>query len=188
MKAPLPFLCAVLSLAVTAGAQQAPAPPAAPQSSPSPQAQPATPPPPPSRCEGPEHRQFDFWLGSWQVLNPKGEPSGFSEISKAAGGCVILERWLGGDGGVSLNYYSRIDSVWHQVWVGRDGGALYLKGGLQNGAMVMTGEDRQTPRGITRDRIRWTPLPEGDVLQEWEVSSNGGKTWEKAFSGRYRKR
>ncbi|HEX6898869.1 MAG TPA: hypothetical protein VF789_04115 [Thermoanaerobaculia bacterium] len=189
MKTSFPFLCAALSLAVTAGAQQAPAPPAAPPS-PSPQAQPAAPPPPPPRCEGPEYRQFDFWLGSWTVLNPKDLPAGLSEITRVSSGCAIQEKWqgtMGGDGS-SLSYFSRGDKSWHQVWVGPDGMVLHLKGGLQDGAMVLAGDDRQTPQGVVRDRIRWTPQPDGMVLQEWESSKDGGKTWQKSFSGRYRKR
>jgi hypothetical protein len=190
MKAQLPVLCAVLSLTVSAAAQQAPAPPAAQQTPPSSQAKPAIPPPPPPRCNGPEYRQFDFWVGSWTVLNPKDLPVGLSEITRVSGGCAIQEKWqatMGGDGS-SLSYFDATDSSWHQLWIGPDGGVLHLKGGLENGAMVMTGGDHKTPQGVVRERIRWTPLPEGGVLQEMEVSADGGKTWQKNFSGRYRKR
>lgn len=180
MKATLPFLGAVLSLAMAAGAQSS-------HSSP---AQPKIPPPPPPSCEGAPYRQFDFWVGSWTVLNPEDLPVGLSEITRVSGGCAIQEKWqatLGGDG-TSLNYFDPTDNSWHQEWVGPNGTVLHLKGGLQDGAMVMTGGDRKSPQGIVRDRIRWTPLPGGGVLQEMEVSADGGKTWQKTFSGRYRKR
>ncbi len=190
MKATIPFLGAFLSLTVAAGAQQDAAPPAAQPAPPPSQAQPAPPPPPPPRCDGPQYRQFDFWLGSWTVLNPKNLPVGLNEITRAAGGCAIQEKWqatMGGDG-ASLSYFDATDNSWHQLWIGPDGGLLHLKGGLENGAMVMTGGDHKTPRGVVRERIRWAPLPDGGVLQEMEVSADAGKTWEKVFSGRYRKR
>lgn len=191
MKATLPFLGAVLSLTVVASAQQAAAPPAAQPAPPSAQAQPAPPPPPPPRCDGPQYRQFDFWLGYWTVLNPKDLPIGISEITRVSGGCAIQEKWqatMGGDG-TSLSYFDAADSSWHQLWIGgAGGGVLHLKGGLENGAMVMAGDDHKTPQGVVRERIRWAPLPDGGVLHETEVSTDGGKTWQKTFSGRYRKR
>lgn len=189
MKAPLPLLCAVLALAGAAPAQQqAPANPPAQPSAP-PQAQQGAPPAPPT-CNEPEFRQFDFWVGSWTVLNAKDLPIGLSEVARVSGGCAIQEKWqatMGGDG-MSLNYYDRGDKSWHQVWVGPGGSILHMKGGLQDGAMVLTSADQKTPRGEVRTRFRWTPQPDGIVLQESETSRDGGQTWQKGFSGRYRRR
>lgn len=187
MKAHLPILCAVLTLAAAASAQQAPSTPPAKPASPPSQAQPATPVMPPPTCDKAEFKQFDFWVGSWNVLNPSGAASGTSDVVRVANGCAILEQWLGGAGGTSLNYYDETDGAWHQVWVGAGGRTLHLKGGFQEGKMVMTGE-RTTPKGPVKDRLSWTPLPEGGVLQEWEMSIDGGKTWRKTFSGKYVKR
>ena len=42
---------------------------------------PSTPPPP--ACTAPEHRQFDFWVGNWDVFDPKsGKQVGESLIEK----------------------------------------------------------------------------------------------------------
>lgn len=176
MTAPRLFLIVVLSLVTAAAAQQPTPSPQAPQA------------PPPPACEGPEFRQFDFWLGSWRVVNAKEEPAGASEVSRVSDGCAVWEQWQGKPPGMSLNYFDRADGAWHQVWVGGGGGILHLKGGLENGVMVMTGGDRKTPQGIVRDRMRWTPHPDGSVVQEWEISTDGGKTWRPSYSGRYRKR
>ncbi|HSR52090.1 MAG TPA: hypothetical protein VLV83_14760 [Acidobacteriota bacterium] len=54
-------------------------------------------------CPGPEARQFDFWIGEWNVLNkvlhPDGEygPAGRStaKIYPALDGCLIIEHWQG---------------------------------------------------------------------------------------------
>ncbi|HEV2846669.1 MAG TPA: hypothetical protein VG477_17575 [Thermoanaerobaculia bacterium] len=190
--APRLFLCAALSLAAAATAQQQPAPPPSggqPSAPPAAQ-QPSAPAPAqrPSACTDPKFRQFDFWIGSWTVLNPGDQPIGTSEITRIAGGCAIHESWQGGGGGMSLNFFDPADSSWNQVWVGPDGVILRLKGGFQEGAMVLSGDDRKGRNGTVRDRLRWTPQPDGGVLQEWELSADGGKTWQKTFSGRYRKR
>ena len=63
----------------------------------------ATPPPP--ACETPEHRQFDFWIGHWDVY-AKADPAklvAHSLIESRHSGCAIRENWMplsaSGDGG-----------------------------------------------------------------------------------------
>ena len=139
-------------------------------------------------CSGEEHRQFDFWRGSWDVY-ADGELAGRNEIRRVAGGCGLEESWSGtGDSrGTSLNYYDPTDGRWHQLWVGSGGLILRLTGGLEDGSMVLSGE--RTSGGETlRDRITWTPDPDGGVRQLWEVSRDGGRSWSVAFDGRYRPR
>jgi len=38
------------------------------------------------------------------------------------------------------------------------------------------------------NRTIWTPLPEGDVRQHWERSTDNGATWTTVFDGRYVRR
>src|SRR3990170_40736 len=45
------------------------------------------------RCREPEHREFDFWLGTWDVLNAEGDVVGHNEIQRVARGCALLEDW-----------------------------------------------------------------------------------------------
>lgn len=146
----------------------------------------ATSPPPPA-CTAPEFRQFDFWLGKWQVLNPSnGKISGTSEISRSSGGCVIQEQWkaAGGTTGMSINYYEPASRKWHQDWVGGDGTILHLQGELSGNAMVLTGESK-TAKGVSLNRITWTPLEGGKVKQEWAASSDNGREWKVSFVGIY---
>jgi hypothetical protein len=51
------------------------------------------------RCRGPEHRQFDFWIGTWEVRSGDGTLQGHNEIRSVAGGCGLLERWRGAAAG-----------------------------------------------------------------------------------------
>src|SRR5690349_15545540 len=44
----------------------------------------------------PEARQFDFWVGEWNVTNPAGKAAGQSKIESIAGGAGLLENWTGG--------------------------------------------------------------------------------------------
>lgn len=145
------------------------------------------------RCSAPEFRQFDFWLGTWEVRNPDGELIGHNEIQRVSGGCGLLESWesAGGGTGVSINTYDTERARWTQRWVG-SGATLWLEGSLEEGSdgarMVLTGtEPRSTLHAEVkvRDRISWTPLPDGRVLQLWEIQPVTEEDWREAFRGLY---
>ena len=72
------------------------------------------------RCTAAEWRQFDFWLGDWEVRNGEGELLGSNEITRVARGCGLLENWRARDGGrgMSLNTYEIADAR------GRSAGSL----------------------------------------------------------------
>ena len=141
-------------------------------------------------CSAPEYRQFDFWIGEWEVTTPQGQPAGTNSIQPILNGCVLYESWKGASGsdGHSHNMYDRTRGVWHQTWVDNSGLLLRIEGGLKDGKMVLSGETL-TPNGPTLQRITWSVEDEnGDVVRQlWETSADGGTTWTVAFDGTYRK-
>jgi hypothetical protein len=151
-------------------------------------AQTASPAPAPPACDAPEFSQFDFWLGEWDVFGAKGTRAGRNSITRAHGGCVVLERWTSATGGTgsSFNIYTPSTKKWHQIWVDSVGTLLQLEGGLVNGSMRLEGEG-WTPQGRMLNRITWTPRPDRTVRQLWEISTDQGQTWQASFDGSYRK-
>lgn len=139
-------------------------------------------------CDAPEHRQFDFWVGDWDVTTPDGKPAGRNSITRELNGCVIHEHWTGAGGmnGQSFNMWDRVKQQWHQTWVADNGNLLLLDGTFQNGSMQLTGSSGPAER-LVSNRITWTLNADGTLRQHWEVSSDGGKTWKSAFDGRYRR-
>lgn len=174
---PAPFLAATALLVAGNGVADPATTQAPAEQAPAEQAQ--------AGCEDAVHREFDFWVGTWEVRSEDGELLGRNEITRVAHGCGLLEDWHGADGGegMSINTYDRGLGKWTQRWVGA-GSVLWLEGGLEDGRMVLAGE-RGTRTGRVQDRITWTPLPEGRVSQVWEVSADGGKTWRLLFAGYY---
>ena len=142
----------------------------------------------PATCDQPEHRQFDFWVGEWDVI-VNGKPAGVNSITKEMKGCVIHERWSGTGGlrGESFNIWDRTRKKWHQTWVTDTGGLLVLEGEFADGAMQMRGET-MSPKGPVMNRVAWTPSPDGGLRQFWQTSNDGGATWQTAFDGVYRAR
>lgn len=140
-------------------------------------------------CSAPEHSQFDFWVGSWEVASPDGKHQGTNAIVKILGGCAIQENWAGAGGGLtgqSYNIYSTARGVWHQTWVDSNGSLLLLDGGIEDGSMVLRGESpAKDGHGTLLHVISWEPLEGGDVRQTWRISKDGGDTWNDAFIGIY---
>ena len=140
-------------------------------------------------CQTVEHRQFDFWVGHWNVFVPSGKKAGENRIEVIADGCALLEEWTGGGGvtGKSLNIYDSHDRRWHQTWVDNSGTLLMLTGGFVERSMVMsmTGPSPTDPKTTVQQRITWTPAADGTVRQLWESSADEGKTWTVLFDGRY---
>jgi hypothetical protein len=177
---------ALLTLCVALAGPALANPPAAPAAA-QPVAAPAAPKP---ACTGPEHRQFDFWLGAWDVKNPAGKLVGTNEITSELGGCVLQEHWkgMGGSMGMSFNIYDASDRTWHQIWVDGSGSLLNLAGAFSEGKMILSGTTRGAGDAVTQERITWTPQDGGRVRQLWEQSKDGGATWTVAFDGTYQKR
>lgn len=155
----------------------------------------ANPPSPPPGCPVTttrEHHQFDFWIGTWEVTGAQEKVVGHSRIEPVSDGCGISERWegAGGSRGVSYNAWDPATKHWYQFWVGNTGGdVLYLKGGLEDGKMILQGvRPNQTSGKPQTQRITWTPNADKTVRQLWEQSDDDGKTWTVAFDGLYRKK
>jgi len=138
-------------------------------------------------CDAAEHRQFDFWIGDWDVFGPKGKQLGTNLIRPILAGCVLEENWAsaGGMNGKSYNLWSREAKGWHQTWVDDRGGMLQLDGGLVGGRMVLEGRGLTSDGKPLRQRITWSKLDGGRVRQLWESSNDDGKTWSVAFDGTY---
>jgi hypothetical protein len=144
---------------------------------------------PVAACSTAEYRQFDFWIGGWVVHGgPKVDQlQGTSRIERSDNGCWLVEHWHSarGSDGTSLNAWDARYQAWRQFWTGADGVVLRLEGGLQDGAMVMTGELPRAQGGVQLQKIRWTPGDDGSVEQRWETSDDAGASWQVAFLGRY---
>ncbi len=140
----------------------------------------------PKPCSAPEYRQFDFWLGEWNVADA-GKHAGVNRITPLLGGCAVREEWKGASGltGTSLNMWDSAKKRWTQTWVDDKGNVLFLVGGLQGPKMILEGDKPDGKGGTVTSRITWTPLPSKGVRQVWETSKDGGKTWEMAFDGDY---
>lgn len=141
-------------------------------------------------CNTAEFRQFDFWLGEWDVAPVGAAQTGVNRITRAQDGCIVQENYtFGAFTGMSINFYDSARRTWHQTWMSNQGGAVYLEGGINtDGAMEMT--DRGLPNSVASgviNRVTWTPTPTG-LRQFWQSSNDDGATWSTVFDGAYTRR
>lgn len=144
----------------------------------------------PPTCAAAEFRQFDFWIGDWQVTNPQGKPAGRNHIEAILDGCAISEHWRGASGttGRSYSAWDASNKRWNQYWVDTSGMVLFLTGSFTDGRMTLSGELVDAASGKrSLQRVTWTPNADGTVRQLWQGSDDAGKTWSTVFDGLYRR-
>jgi len=129
-------------------------------------------------CEGAEHRQFDFWVGRYDVTD-HGRVIATSVIERFAGGCAILESYtqLDGYSGKSINFYDAALKRWRQQWADSMGNSSEWQGELRDGAMQFLGEAHRADGVKVVRNMTFTPLADGNVRQASDRSPDGGKTW-----------
>ena len=146
---------------------------------------------PPQACTAPEYRQFDFWVGDWDVFDSAtGKPAGSSRIERLYSGCAIRENWSEpGFTGGSLNAWVAADRRWHQTWTDAGGGWREFVGGFADGRMTMvwTHPSEHFPGKTARRRLTWTPAPDGSVRQQ-AAESLGDGPWVERYDITYRRR
>jgi tetratricopeptide (TPR) repeat protein len=138
-------------------------------------------------CRQPEYRQFDFWIGDWEVRAPQGPIVGRSSVTVEQEGCLLVEHWTslkGAQTGTSFNYYNVHDKKWHQLYIDNSGNAESfpaMAGNLIGGRMVLLTDEKERPVS----RWTWYVLGPGKVRQMAEQSSDGQKTWNITWDSEY---
>ncbi len=138
----------------------------------------------------PEFRQFDFWIGEWNVQTPDGQWAGESKIQLIEGDCVIFENYTGRTGysGKSFNVYNASTGKWQQFWVDNQGGVLEFEGEFKDGEMRFAGSSFGGKGNTINHRLTFFQKQEGKVRQLWQQSTDGGATWNVVFDGLYSKK
>ena len=135
-----------------------------------------------SPCENdPAYHALDFWIGTWEVRDPKGEYQGHNEIVKMLRSCAIQENWSSAShhDGKSLFYLDVSEKKWKQVWI-TDDGNMKEKSAIEHfpdGGIRFQGIVHGKDGSAVLDRTTLTPLPDGRVRQLVEQSTDQGKSW-----------
>jgi len=137
-----------------------------------------------------ENRQFDFWLGEWNVETTQGAiPAGQSKIELILLDCVVLEQWQSNGNpysGKSYNIYNTALKRWEQFWVDNVGGNIFFYGNLKDGVMDYYTDGLPQPDGTNLKRhLQFFKLGPDKVRQFSQGSSDDGKTWHVEYDFTY---
>jgi tetratricopeptide (TPR) repeat protein len=140
----------------------------------------------------PEARQFDFWIGDWDVTAWTGATvtlgnHGVNHIAAELEHCIIHERWTSATGskGESINFWDPNRRAWRQIWMDEGQWSLDYEGEYKDGAMRFNGWSRG-PNGQRRlEKLTFFNISRDTVRQTFEQSTDSGKTWQTTFDGRY---
>jgi tetratricopeptide (TPR) repeat protein len=147
-------------------------------------------------CDGQaEYRQFDFWLGEWDVRpysSPNALPIARSVIERANGNCTIVENYYtkGAYIGKSFNIYDPSAKKWRQFWNDNLGQVLQFEGEFdaKENALKYRSEARNSQGQKVLSKMTFYNLSPEKVRQVWETSTDDGATWALAFDGLYTRR
>ena len=140
----------------------------------------------------PVYRQFDFWIGEWEVYAKNGKKAGDSRIEVILDSCIVLENWTSANGGYvgkSFNTYNAVSGQWQQTWVDNRGGSTeFLEGKYEQDKIVF----QTKPYPHTKDtmairRLTFYNLPPDRVRQHGEISKDGARTWSTEYDLEYRR-
>ena len=130
-------------------------------------------------CQGEEYRQFDFWIGEWD-LSWGDSGRGSNRITLELDSCVIVENFTtAGEQpfvGRSVSTYNKYTEQWHQTWVDNNGTYLDFTGGLSADSMILI---RRAVRGDTtfHQRMVFFNIADDSLDWSWQRSDDGGSTW-----------
>jgi hypothetical protein len=145
----------------------------------------------------PGYRQFDFWIGEWEVYGLKGQKAGDSKIELILDSCIILENWKSASNfrgrfysGKSFNRYNISTRQWQQFWVDNLGGSTdYSQGHFENNKMIF----QTQPYLFIKDtmailRLTFYNISPDKVRQQGEISKDNGIMWTTQYDLEYRRK
>ncbi len=138
-------------------------------------------------------RQFDFWLGEWDVnLRVKQKDHSWKDMHQSVAriypvldSTAVLELWEEqnrekGIIGYSLRYYDPEKDQWmlYLNWPGpNDSGSHFLTGAFRHGRVEFFGEQEHNDSTRTKFRFTFSDITKNSLRWDNAMSKDDGKTW-----------
>ena len=145
---------------------------------------------PPPACPAPEARQFDFWIGDWDINNRHRNPqtpddptwfdtgAATNRVYAILDGCAIVEHWMGRlifatIHGFSVRAYDPAKEQWVQYAIDNQTPVFErAQGSFEDGTATLT-----TQADAALFRETWSPRSADKVLWKRETSTDDGASW-----------
>jgi len=140
----------------------------------------------PAGCLEAQSRQFDFWVGEWEV-SPTGASMILAEssITLVDQGCVVMEEWrpFAGSSAHSISAYDAASGRWRQAYAGTGGGWTLYAGNLDGEVLRFANESSPGTQRMNYQRL------DADTVRQWGESYNEtSDVWTVTWDFTYRRR
>ena len=137
----------------------------------------------------PEGKQFDFWIGEWDLTwpagqgeSPAGQPGrGHNSVKKILGNCIVQESFANSATqyrGMSVSAFQPKTGQWEQTWVDTEGNYLLFTGGFKDEVMELKSPPRKSPDGKTiLSRMRFEKITPDSFDWTYQITEDDEKTW-----------
>ena len=150
-------------------------------------------------CSSPGAREFDFWLGEWDLTWPAeqtggdvGETlTGRNSITRLFDDCVIEENFTTHDGafrGHSVSVFDEKKGLWRQTWVDSAGAYLWFTGRFDGEVMTLSTEPTERDGETVINRMVFSDIGPESLEWAWQRSTDEGANWSSLWNISYRKR
>lgn len=155
----------------------------------------------PAWCPEPEARQFDFWLGEWDVRNRNRPPGGdrwydtgvaTNRVYAVVGGCAVVEHWrgyafpsAGHIAGFSVRTWDPEASEWDLVLLWPVGGPPRFgnpRGRFRDGRGEFTNSFAGPSGDTVISRLTFSDITEGSFRWSNGLSDDGGRSWSSTWT------
>ncbi|MEM0942029.1 MAG: hypothetical protein AAF600_16435 [Bacteroidota bacterium] len=128
---------------------------------------------------------FDFWEGMWSATWEEGDTlgKGINELTWIMGRKVLQEnfRILKGQSkgfmGGSLSVFQPQTRTWRQAWADNQGGYYDFIGDFDGDKRIFKTHPREINNQKIVQRMVFYDIKNDSFTWDWELSRDGGKTW-----------
>ena len=133
---------------------------------------------------------FDFWVGEWTASWDEGngvEQLGMNTIESTLDGKVLQEnfRITGGRSkgfkGTSISVFQPRFNRWKQAWADNQGGYFDFEGAFEGEKRMFRTQVFERGDKKIQQRMVFYDITADTMTWDWEMSEDGGKTWNLAW-------
>ena len=128
---------------------------------------------------GANNTVLDFMLGDWSVERSNGQAFGAATVEHESSGCLTTMHFTTRKGyeAIAYTYFDALEFQFFRTYIDSEGERLELRGFVLDGALVLEGVEPDPTGTPVNVRVSIRDETPDRITEHWEVSMDGGQTW-----------